>query len=48
MFCDNYRLPTENDKVPNFGNFINVAKSNPEYRCFDVDFITETKFITDC
>ena len=33
------RLPSENDKVPNFANYINVVSSEPNFKCFDVDFL---------
>ncbi|CAD8138366.1 unnamed protein product [Paramecium pentaurelia] len=40
--------PTENDKVPQFDNYISVQKQDANFRCSDVDFLSQTKFIVDC
>ncbi|CAK72596.1 unnamed protein product (macronuclear) [Paramecium tetraurelia] len=40
--------PTENNKVPQFDNYISVQKRDANFRCSDVDFLSQTKFIVDC
>ncbi|CAD8046821.1 unnamed protein product [Paramecium sonneborni] len=40
--------PTDNDKVPQFNNYIKVEKQDPNFRCSDVDFLSQTKYIIDC